>query len=410
MTQPPSVPAAPSDLALWRYGIISPLLTRDPAGRGIQEVLEELSGHAYKGEEGESRRYSAETLRKWLTRYRVGGLAALDDQERSDKGSSSVPTSLAEKIRSLREEHPRWTLTIILRQLLQSREWNGNTPSRATLYRFCKSAGLERKPLPPECRSFSFSSFGNLWVADFLHGPRIRVGKDRRKTYLHVILDDASRFVVAAGVFLSEDVEVLIGELKRAIRCYGIPERFYSDNGSAYRSRHLRVVGARLQIQMPHTPPYRPQGRGKVERFFRTVRTRFLDVTPAQTLDELQRRFQEWIAEYHRTLHETLRCSPLQKRAGIPTACRVVPEAIPIDPLFYMERRCKVYNDRTVRFRRQAFEVPESLPGSRITIFYDPSDLSRIWYGDTYQPAFSLHRERNAQRFQRPPARKETHP
>ncbi|MBF0502046.1 MAG: transposase [Candidatus Riflebacteria bacterium] len=252
----------PSDLALWRYGIISQLLHRDPAGRTMQEVLDNLAQSEYRFPDGQLRRLSSETLRKWLARYRIGGLASLSDQERCDKGRSLVPQSIIERIRALRDEHPRWTLAVLFRQLMQEKLWNGLSPSSAALYRFCRIAGLERKSAPTDFRSFAFGDFGNLWIADFLHGPKLFINKQKRKTYVHMILDDATRFVVSAGVFLHEDVEVLIAELKQAVRRHGIPQRFYTDNGAAYRSRHLRIVGARLQIQMPHTPPYTPQGRG----------------------------------------------------------------------------------------------------------------------------------------------------
>lgn len=402
-----TIPESPPEIALWRYGLISPLLHRDPGGRSLQEVLDDLATAEYRDPVGGVKRLSPETLRKWLTRYRIGGLAALADQERSDKGKSLVPEAVLDRVRALRADHPRWTLAVIFRTLLQEKTWNGITPSAAALYRCCRLQNLERKPAPANCRSFAFEDFGGLWVADFLHGPRLGIGKQKRKTYLHAILDDASRFVVSAGVFLSEDVENLIAELKRAIRCYGIPQRFYTDNGAAYRSRHLRIVGGRLSIQMPHTPPYRPQGRGKIERFFRTLRDQFLATTNARTIDELRLGLQNWILEYHQTVHETLEVTPLQKRAVLHSVCRLFPETTQIESLFYMERRCRVYNDGTIRFKRRSFEVPEVLPGSRVTILFDPAAPHRVWYGEHLFLARLLDRTANARRFDHPPARKE---
>lgn len=398
----------PSDLALWRYGVISQLLHRDPAGRTIQEVLDELARLEYRFPDGRLRKLSPETLRKWLARYRIGGLASLADQDRCDKGRTLVPRPIVERIRTLRENHPRWTLAVLFRQMLQETLWNGRSPSAAALYRFCRASGLERKPCTPsDRRSFAFDEFGSLWIADFLHGPKLFINKQKRKTYVHAILDDATRFVVGAGVFLHEDVEVLIAELKQAVRCHGIPQRFYTDNGAAYRSRHLRIVGARLQIQMPHTPPYQPQGRGKIERFFRTLREQFLAVTTAKTIEELSRELQEWLARYHQSLHDSLGCSPLQKRVTTAAVCRRLPEATPVDLLFFMERRCRVYNDGTIRLRRTILEVPGAPPGGRVTVFYDPANPARVWYGETLQPARLLDRQRNAHRFECPPARKE---
>ena len=72
-----------------------------------------------------------------------------------------------------------------------------------------------------------------------------------------------------------------------------------------------------------------------------------------------------------------------------------------------MERRCRVYNDGTIRFKRGTLEVPGAEPGGRVTIYFDPGDSTRVWYGDDFQPARFLDRQRNAHRFERPPARKE---
>jgi len=398
----------PTDLALWRYGLISPLLHRDPEGRTAQDVLDGLARTTYLDPDGRSRQLSPETLRKWVSRFRLGGLPALDDQPRSDKGSTQIPEPILERVRSLREDHPRWTLAVLFRQLAVEGAWNGVRPSLAALYRYCRAAGLERKPAGAvDCRSFSFDSFGSLWIADFLHGPRLSIRGQKRKTYLHVIIDDATRYVVAAGVFLHEDVEVLIGELKQAIVCHGIPQRFYTDNGAAYRSRHLRIVGARLAMQMPHTPPYRPQGRGKIERFFRTLREQFLAVTEANALETLRQDLQRWLATYHESRHDALGCSPLQKRVTTESVCRRLPEAAVVEPLFFMERRCRVYHDGTVRLRRRTLEVPGCDPGGRVLVLYDPTQPDRVWYGDPLKLARPLERSANARRFQGPPPRKE---
>ena len=123
---------------------------------------------------------------------------------------------------------------------------------------------------------FVFEKFGQLWMADFLHGPKIRVKRTKKKTYLHAIMDDSSRYVVGGKFYFSEKVESLIEELMKAGRIFGLPQRFYVDNGSAYSSRHLKIVCARLSMHLIHTRPYQPEGRAKIERFFRTVRDQFL--------------------------------------------------------------------------------------------------------------------------------------
>ena len=99
-----------TDLAVWRYGIISHLLHRSDAEESLEDELLRLAAKTFVRADGQAVRYSAETLRKWLYRYRHGGLPALADTPRSNLGRhDAVPEELAERIVQLRAEHPRWT-------------------------------------------------------------------------------------------------------------------------------------------------------------------------------------------------------------------------------------------------------------------------------------------------------------
>jgi hypothetical protein len=95
-------------------------------------------------------------------------------------------------------------------------------------------------------------------------------------------------------------------------------------------------------------------------------------------------------------------CSPMQKRLGVESACQQVPEVADIESLFRRQRRCRVYNDGTIRLKKRAFEVPGCLPGGRVTIYYMPWDLSRIYYGDQMRRAKRVDLSANAHRFEHP--------
>ena len=392
------------ELALWRYGIISPLLHRDASSLPFGKMLDQASGNTYVQPSGDHIILSAETIRKWLYRYLKTGLPGLEGKTRSDKGKHDIPETISSEMVALRSEHPRWTLARLIRQLAQEGLWNGRKPSRSALYRFAKAHNLQRDShiYPDEVtRPFAFDHFGQLWVADFLHGPRLYHGRKKKKTYLHVILDDSSRFIVAGRFYLTESVEPLIYDFMGAVRRFGLPQRFYTDNGAAYASRHLKILCARNAVDLVHTPPYRPQGRGKVERLFRTVRDQFL-CDRFKTLDEVNKAFTRWISRYHQTLHSSLKCSPLQKRLQTRSVCRELAPSVDIEALFRMERRCRVYNDSTIRFKKTTYEVPDCLPGSRVTIYYMPWDKTCIYYGDEMKKARILDLGANARRFENP--------
>ncbi len=392
-------------LAIWRYGIISPLLHQHPDQGRKGELLEEMSRRTFVRDNGEQITLSPETIRKWLARYQQGGLPALADKERCDKGKHNVPETLIDAMTKTRKAHPRWTMTRLFDHLIAEGIWNGQRPSQSTLYRFAKSHNLLRDPHRQpvrSCRSFAFDVFGQLWMADFLHGPKIKQGRHKRKTYLHVILDDSARYVVSGGFYLSEKVESLICDLMAAVRRYGIPQRFYTDNGPCYASRHLKVVCARLGTQLIHTPPYRPQGRGKIERLFRTVRDQFLATDSSKSMDQLNSAFQKWLSAYHLAIHGTLGCPPIKKRLEGGCACRPMPEVADIESLFMMERRCRIYKDGTIRLFKQIYELIDPMPGKRVTVYYTPWDLSCIYYGTFLKPAFRLNMSANAHRFDHP--------
>jgi len=392
------------ELGLWRYGIISPLLHRDANSLPTGVLLDQASWQRYVHPNGSHITLSAETIRKWLYRYIGGGLPALTGQTRSDKGKHQIPDNIAYAMVTIRKEHPRWTIARIIKELGQTGKWKGQKPSRSSIYRFAKAHNLQRDPhIHPEVnvRPFAFDHFGQLWVADFLHGPKLFKDRKKQKTYLHVILDDSSRFIVHGGFYLTESVEPLIYDLMGAVRRFGIPQRFYTDNGSAYVSRHLKILCARNGIDLVHTPPFVPQGRGKVERFFRTVRDQFL-CDKVKTVKQVNDAFKIWVARYHETLHSSLKCSPLQKRLQSKNVCRTLGPSIDIEALFRMERRCRVYNDCTIQFKKIRYEVPGCLPGSRVTIYYMPWDRTCIYYGDEMKKARILDLSANARRFEHP--------
>jgi transposase InsO family protein len=394
------------ELALWRYGIISPLLHRDANDAQLCEMLTVVSQSRYiHPHDGRWVTISAEAIRKWLYRFNHGGLDALCDKQRSDKGIRHVPVLIADAMFELRRAHQRWTLALLLKQLVARKLWDETRPSRSTLYRFARDNNLMRDPhlvAAEPVRPFEFDQFGQMWTADFMHGPKLYAGKKKRKSYLHVIIDDCTRYVVSGRFYPAESTQSLIVELMTAVRRHGIAQRLYTDNGSAYNSRHLKIVCANLSMAQPHTPARRPQGRSKVERFFRTVREQFLAKKKYKTFDAINTAFIQYLNDYHHRIHSTLECSPMQKRLSVGSVCKHVPEVADIESLFRLKRRCRVYNDQTIRVHKKAFEVPGCLPGGRITVYYMPWDLGRVYYGDQLQLAKPVDLTANAYRFDNP--------
>ena len=122
------------ELAVFRYGIISPLLHRDEEDGPLENELIRLASKAFLKPDGRRATFSPETIRKWLYRYRHGGLPALEDAVKKNLGThDAVSKEIEDRLFALRKEHPRWTLARILSQLINEKLWDMRTPSRSTL-------------------------------------------------------------------------------------------------------------------------------------------------------------------------------------------------------------------------------------------------------------------------------------
>ena len=225
-------------------------------------------------------------------------------------------------------------------------------------------------------RRFAFQQAGQLWMSDVMHGPSVLVGnRTQRKTYLIAFIDDATRVIPYAGFALAENTRAFLPVLKQALLRRGLPQRLYVDNGAHYRSQHLALVCAKLGIALIHARPYRPQGKGKIERWFKTVRGQLLTrLAPEDTrsLEALNRRLWAWVeGEYHHSPHRGLAgVTPLEQWARTGETVRF-PE-IDLDDLFLFETQRKVQKDRTVSLNGVVYEVDAALVGQTVTLRFDP--------------------------------------
>jgi putative transposase len=230
------------------------------------------------------------------------------------------------------------------------------------------------------------------WVGDALHGPRV----GGRKTYLFVFLDDHSRLVVGHRFGFAEDVVRLGVALRPALASRGVPAQCYVDNGSAYVDSWLLRACAKLGIRLVHATPHRPQGKGKVERFLRTVREQFLvevtdttaaassaaGTTHATALLELNTMFTAWVETvYHRAVHSETGATPIARwNAGWDRLERTpaMPAAAALTEAFLWEETRTVTKTATVSLHSNTYQVDQVLVGRRVALVFDPFDLETI--------------------------------
>ncbi|MGH9156305.1 MAG: DDE-type integrase/transposase/recombinase, partial [Acidimicrobiales bacterium] len=223
---------------------------------------------------------------------------------------------------------------------------------------------------------FEASHPNDLWTGDALHGPAV----EGRKTYLFAFIDDHSRALVGYRWGLSEDTVRLEAALRAALAARGLPRAAYVDNGSAFVSRQLLRAMASLGIRLVHSRPGRPQGRGKIERFFGTVRIQFLVEVEARGVTdvaELNRLFGAWVETvYHRRSHTETGEAPLQRFGAGPPPALPSPEALH-EAFLWSELRT-VTKTATVSLHGNTFEVDAALVGRRVEVVFDPFAMGSV--------------------------------
>lgn len=361
------------EIALFRYGLIAAIVRDPPNTPGVCAKYREIAAQEYEIPGTTRRKIAAETLRDWVKNYRKQGFDSLYPKRRCDRGKArNISQEAVDNLLETKENNPDFTVKqVIAAAHLELPE--------STVHRLLKNAGLMVKSQSSsnkDRRKFSYHFAGQLWMSDVMHGPAVaHQDRRKRKTYLIAFLDDATRVITQATFAFSENTEAFLPVFKKALMRRGIPERLYVDNGAAYRSRQLELVCAKLGVTLIHARPYMPQGKGKIERFFRTVRMQFLPtIKEIKSIEELNQRLWAWVeGEYHQSPHRGLeKETPLERWVARAAKVRLIEPHVDIDDLFLWEQKRKVKNDRTVSLNGIMYEVPAELVGQKVLLRYDP--------------------------------------
>lgn len=268
-------------VALFRYGVIADLIHVPPGkGSGLEKKLQDIGNKSYEIPGSRRTQVAAETARQWLYRYRHGSFEALQPKRRADTGKArNLSQEVVDLLLGIKEEQYHLSVPQVI---AAARKHPEIVPPelelpRSTVHRQLAAAGLMRKrpkdPSSKDLRRFGFEKAGDLWMSDVMHGPSVFVeGRRKHKTYLIAFLDDATRVIPYAAFALSENTSAFLSVYREAVMRRGIPRRLYVDNGSAFVSHHVALVCAKLGVTLIHARPYHAAGKGKQERWFRTVR------------------------------------------------------------------------------------------------------------------------------------------
>ena len=264
--------ARAQDVALFRYRLIGPALEEGLTTRQRGRVVRGIAGQVHAGPGGRGVQVSRKTIDRWIRAWRAGGFEALLPSDR--KCEPVTADSVLAMAAALKRENMERTAAQVRRIMVAS---SGDAPSERTLQRHFAREDLTTPRGAVVSGRFEAEAPNVLWTGDVLHGPLI----GGKKTYLVAFLDDHSRFITGYRWGWSEDSLHLAAAFKRAVAARGLPGTAYVDNGACFVDETIAVTCAKLRIRITHSPPYRPEGRGKIERFFETVRGQFLvEISP----------------------------------------------------------------------------------------------------------------------------------
>ena len=371
------------EVTLFRFGVISDLVCSRLTPGEMASRIREKSRQRWLIPNSNRTGISESTIRRWVSLYQNSGsqLAALTPRERSDRGRSRrVDEETILSLAKLRKELPGLPVVKLLEEM-EKRKLSppGMSISLATAYRILKQEGLSGKDSADKVdrRRYEAQYPNDIWQSDVMHGPNVEVGNQHRKAYLIGFLDDHSRLLPHAEFYLSERLDSWLDAFRRALLTRGVPRKLYVDNGAAFRSRHLERICASLGIALVHTPPYTPQGRGKIERFFRTVRSQFLPYFRGGTLTDLNIALDLWIREdYHQRRHSSTGQSPLSRFAEHIELTRAAPPDL--EDHFRKEVRRRVNKDRTVSINGRIFEAPTKFIGEQLSLLFHEHKPERV--------------------------------
>ena len=362
------------EIALIRYCLVREAADESLSTRQRGALVRELAARDHPGPGDTYFTVSRGTLDRWIRAYRAGGFDALAPTPRhSEPVTDKAILDLAE---ALKLEVPRRTAAQVAEII---RTAKGAGPSERTLQRHFARLGLNTRPdgrAPEAFSRFEATAPGDLWTGDALHGPVIA----SRKTYLFAFIDDHSRALVGYRWGVSEDTVRLEAALRSALLARGVPKAIYVDNGSAFVSRQLLRAMASLGIRLVHSKPGRPEGRGKIERYFETVRMQFLveiESSPPRSLEELNRLFSAWVETvYHRRVHSDTVETPMARLLSGPA--RPIPSPEAVHEAFLWSEMRTVTKVATVSLHGNVFEVDAALVGSKVDVVFDPFDLTVV--------------------------------
>ena len=371
-------------VALFRYSIIAPLETgTSEPGISNNEFFRRAAAKTYTDPSGKNRTVAADTIEKWHLLYKKKGFDGLLPKSRNDEGTSrKLDDVLQEKIRFLKKEHPKLSAAEIHRKLLSDGDICLGQLSLTTVERFVRRlCSLEGSTCQKDMRRYERPHINEVWYGDTCYGPWMSTPEGKKRVYFMALIDDASRYIVAADLFFNDNFQNLMSLIRSAVSRHGKPRLFSFDNGSSYRNTQMELLAARIGSSVHYCEPFTPTSKAKIERWFLTMRSQYLaslDMRAFHDLESLREDFAAYVLRYNQSPHSSLAGnSPQERFFSEPDQVRRLSDE-EIENSFLLETERRVSPDSVVVIDNVEYEVHYRYAKQRIRLRYSP-DMEKVF-------------------------------
>ena len=355
----------------------------DAPGSAMRERIKHVAAHTFTDTlSGHAYQFTWRTISTWLYRHKKNGITTLQNKTRSDKDAyrkvqvNQLAEAMHEVLPTLAHNKvgiiPKST---VYRVLLQRGFFTRSQLAPTTFYRMIRQHQLlDERAIQKQRLSFAMQFVNQLWQADTLYGPSIKQADGQwKKTFLIAFIDDASRVITHAEFFYRDNTENMVSAFRSALYKRGKPERLYFDNGANYSAKEIMQACIRLDIHLSHAPIRDGAAKGKIERFFRGFRDRFLTLHCSfASLPELNALTHQWVEqEYNSTFHSGIQMTPIDRFNLDLKRVKFLTDDAYSAEMFFVEEARRVSKTNVFSINSQRFECPVDLREKTIDVRYD---------------------------------------
>ncbi|MGN1337558.1 MAG: DDE-type integrase/transposase/recombinase [Candidatus Coprovivens sp.] len=369
-------------IALFRYGIISPVISNIAISMSKKEYFKQLGEKEYLHPNGYNVKIEWKTIERWYYQYKRFGFEGLKPRDRNDRGKlRKLDDEVIEIIDYYIKKYPRMPATSIHEKLIADDIINVGDVSTSTITRYIKRLkGNSDIITKKEFRRYEAEHINDIWCCDTTYSFKLTVNGVKKRMYIIAIIDDASRVIVGCDVFFEDNYVNFMSVLKSAVKKYGKPKLLNVDNGAPYKNNQISLLAARLGVTLHHCEAYQPTSKGKIERWNRTMKDHFMatyHLTTKTTIEEFRNDLLKYVIEYNNKEHSELGKSPFNRFfESNETPIYIEDDLIEKSFLLEIERKASI--DGVIPINNVEYEVPSKYANKRIKLRYS-SDCKQVY-------------------------------